>query len=41
MPATVARDLVPFILVLIVALLTIALIPDFVLFVPRLLGYKG
>lgn len=37
----VVRDLLPFIVALIAALLVITFVPDFVLFVPRLLGYKG
>ncbi|NQV99937.1 MAG: TRAP transporter large permease [Rhodospirillales bacterium] len=37
----IIRDLLPFILALVVALTIITLVPDFVLFVPRLLGYKG
>ena len=37
----VVRDLVPFIFALIAALAFITFVPDFVLFVPRLLGYKG
>lgn len=39
--APIARDLVPFILALFVALMIITFVPDFVLYVPRLLGYKG
>jgi len=39
--AAIVRDLLPFILALVIALAIITLIPDFVLFVPRLLGYKG
>jgi C4-dicarboxylate transporter DctM subunit len=39
--APIVRDLVPFILALLVALLIITFVPDFVLYVPRLLGYKG
>ncbi len=37
----VIRDLWPFLLALIVALLIITYVPDFVLWLPRLLGYKG
>ena len=37
----VVRDLVPFIFALIAALMVITFVPDFVLFIPRLLGYKG
>ena len=37
----IVRDLVPFIFALILALAVITFVPDFVLFVPRLLGYKG
>ena len=37
----VVRDLVPFIFALIAALMVITFVPDFVLFIPRMLGYKG
>jgi tripartite ATP-independent transporter DctM subunit len=37
----IVRDAVPFIAVMIVTLALIALIPDLVLFLPRLMGYKG
>lgn len=37
----VIRDLLPFIAILIGALAIITFVPDFVLFVPRLLGYAG
>ncbi|MCB1387954.1 MAG: TRAP transporter large permease [Rhodobacteraceae bacterium] len=37
----IIKDLVPFIFILIVALGIITFVPDFVLFVPRLLGYAG
>ncbi len=37
----VVRDLAPFIFALLAALAVITFFPDFVLFVPRLLGYKG
>lgn len=37
----IVRDLMPFLLALIVALAVITFVPDFVLFVPRLLGYQG
>lgn len=37
----IVRDLVPFILALFAALAFITFVPDFVLFLPRLLGYKG
>ena len=37
----IVRDLVPFLGILIVALLVVTLWEDFVLFLPRLLGYKG
>lgn len=37
----VIRELVPFIIVLITALMVITFTPDFVLFLPRLLGYQG
>jgi TRAP-type C4-dicarboxylate transport system permease large subunit len=35
------RDVMPFLYVMIGALATITLLPDLVLFLPRLLGYKG
>ena len=35
------REVLPFLAVMIVALALITLVPDFVLFLPRLLGYKG
>jgi tripartite ATP-independent transporter DctM subunit len=37
----IVRDLVPFLVALFAALAFITFAPDFVLFVPRLLGYKG
>lgn len=37
----IVRDLVPFIVALLVALALITFFPDFVLFVPRWLGYQG
>ena len=37
----IVKDMVPFIFALIVALAVITFVPDFVLFIPRLLGYKG
>ena len=37
----IVRDIVPFLVVMIGALAMITLIPDLVLFLPRLLGYKG
>ena len=37
----IVRDLLPFIAVLVAALIFITFVPDFVLFVPRLLGYQG
>jgi len=37
----IITDLVPFISILIVALIIITFSPDFVLFIPRLLGYTG
>ena len=37
----IVRDLVPFIIALFGALAFITFVPDFVLFIPRLLGYKG
>jgi len=37
----VVKDLLPFILSLVLALLFITLVPDFVLWLPRLLGYQG
>jgi tripartite ATP-independent transporter DctM subunit len=39
--AKIVRELVPFIVALLVALGTITFWPDFVLWLPRLLGYKG
>jgi len=39
--ARIVRDLLPFILALFFALAFITFVPDFVLFLPRLLGYKG
>ncbi|WP_172294344.1 TRAP transporter large permease [Pseudoruegeria sp. HB172150] len=39
--ARIVRDLWPFLLALVVALLVITFVPDFVLWLPRLLGYKG
>jgi tripartite ATP-independent transporter DctM subunit len=35
------REVMPFLYVMIAALALITLVPDFVLFLPRLLGYKG
>ncbi len=35
------RDIVPFLAVMIAALALITFVPDLVLFLPRLLGYKG
>ena len=35
------RDVMPFLAVMIGALALITLVPDLVLFLPRLLGYKG
>jgi C4-dicarboxylate transporter, DctM subunit len=35
------REVMPFLLVMVVALAAIMLLPDLVLFLPRLLGYKG
>jgi TRAP-type C4-dicarboxylate transport system permease large subunit len=37
----VIRDTIPFVLALIVALAIITFIPETVLWLPRLLGYKG
>ncbi|WP_370285481.1 TRAP transporter large permease [Pseudooceanicola nanhaiensis] len=37
----IVRDLLPFLLALFVALAIITFVPDFVLWLPRLLGYKG
>ncbi|GAB4273244.1 MAG: TRAP transporter large permease [Pararhodobacter sp.] len=37
----IIRDLAPFIAILILALAIITFMPDFVLFIPRLLGYTG
>ncbi len=37
----VIKDIWPFILVLLAALVVITFVPDFVLFLPRLLGYQG
>ncbi|MGB0858251.1 MAG: TRAP transporter large permease subunit, partial [Paracoccaceae bacterium] len=37
----IVKDILPFICVLFISLLIIALNPDFVLYVPRLLGYLG
>ena len=37
----IVRDLLPFLLALFVALGVITFVPDFVLWLPRLLGYKG
>ncbi|MBD1547770.1 TRAP transporter large permease [Roseibium aggregatum] len=39
--ARVVRDLVPFIIALFAALAFITFVPDFVLFLPRMLGYTG
>ena len=38
---TIVRDLMPFLLALIAALAIVTFVPDFVLYLPRLLGYKG
>lgn len=38
---TIIRDIAPFIVALLLALVAITFLPDFVLFVPRLLGYQG
>lgn len=38
---SIVRDIYPFILALLVALMVITFVPSFVLFVPRLLGYQG
>jgi len=35
------RDVMPFLYMMIGALAVITLLPDLVLFLPRLLGYKG
>lgn len=37
----IIRDIAPFIVALLLALVAITFLPDFVLFVPRLLGYQG
>jgi TRAP-type C4-dicarboxylate transport system permease large subunit len=37
----IIRDVVPFIVALVAALAIITFAPDFVLYLPRLLGYKG
>ncbi|MCO6384403.1 MAG: TRAP transporter large permease [Vannielia sp.] len=37
----IVRDLAPFLVALVVALMIITFVPDFVLWLPRLLGYKG
>ncbi|MWB77165.1 TRAP transporter large permease subunit [Pseudooceanicola sp. 216_PA32_1] len=37
----IVKDLLPFLLALFVALAVITFVPDFVLWLPRLLGYKG
>jgi TRAP-type C4-dicarboxylate transport system permease large subunit len=37
----IIRDVWPFIIALIGALIIITFVPDFVLFLPRLLGYQG
>ena len=39
--AEIIRDVIPFIIVLFTSLFFITLNPDFVLFLPRLLGYPG
>ena len=39
--ARVVKDLFPFILALLGALAFITFVPDFVLFLPRMLGYQG
>ncbi|MCI5077339.1 TRAP transporter large permease [Oricola sp.] len=39
--ARIVRDLLPFLVALFAALAFITFVPDFVLFLPRLLGYKG
>ena len=38
---TVVREVLPFLGVMIGALALVTLVPDLVLFLPRLLGYKG
>ncbi len=37
----IVRELLPFIAVLVAALIFITFVPEFTLFVPRLLGYRG
>jgi TRAP-type C4-dicarboxylate transport system permease large subunit len=37
----IVRDAAPFIVVMIATLALIAFIPDLVLFLPRLMGYRG
>lgn len=37
----IVRDLIPFLIALVIALGVITFVPDFVLWLPRLLGYKG
>jgi TRAP-type C4-dicarboxylate transport system permease large subunit len=37
----IVREVMPFLYAMIGALALITLIPDFVLFLPRLMGYKG
>jgi C4-dicarboxylate transporter, DctM subunit len=39
--ASLVREIMPFLAVMLAALALITLVPDLVLFVPRLLGYKG
>ncbi|WP_298494698.1 TRAP transporter large permease [uncultured Maritimibacter sp.] len=39
--ARIIRDVWPFIIALLVALIIITYVPDFVLFIPRMLGYQG
>jgi len=39
--ARIVRDLLPFLFALVVALMIITFVPDFVLWLPRMLGYKG
>jgi TRAP-type C4-dicarboxylate transport system permease large subunit len=38
---TIIRDTMPFVYAMIVALLIITYVPDTVLWLPRLMGYKG
>jgi TRAP-type C4-dicarboxylate transport system permease large subunit len=39
--AALVREVLPFLVVMIAALALITFVPDLVLFLPRLLGYKG